>query len=203
MPRVVPGYREEAKHRIMEAAQEAFSEKGYDQTTMEDIAQRLSVSKGALYLYFDSKEELFAKITEARQHALREVLRASLKDGDLLQCSQTFFDTVIAGQNKYSMSLTFEVILEGARHETLQALLLEDYYKRLQILQEFLEEQKARGLIRDDIDIQSLSLGISAMFNGLMISLNLGISKEHIEKAWMGTLNILYSSPVQAVAAVK
>jgi len=57
MSRIVP-YKEEARIRILNAAQDAFAEKGYDQTTMEDIAQRIGVSKGALYLYFKNKDEL-------------------------------------------------------------------------------------------------------------------------------------------------
>jgi len=57
MSRIVP-YKEEARSRILDAAQDAFAERGYDQTTMGDIAQRVGVSKGALYLYFKNKDEL-------------------------------------------------------------------------------------------------------------------------------------------------
>jgi AcrR family transcriptional regulator len=198
MPRVVPGYREEARSRILKAAQAAFSEKGYDQATMEDIAHKLGVSKGALYLYFNSKEQLFEKITEERQHKLRETLRASLKDGALVECTKEFFDAVIDQQDKYNISLTFEVISEAARNDALRAILLEDYDKRLRILSEFLHEQQEQGLIRDDVDVHSLSLGISALFNGLMMSHILGIEKKQIKRTWMETINIIYSAPVQA-----
>ena len=105
MSRVVPEYKEAARSRILGAALAAFAEKGYDQTTMDDIAHRLGVSKGTIYLYFASKEELFAKLTESRQSALRQMLRDSLKDGDLLQCSQAFFDTAMDAQDVYSRAL--------------------------------------------------------------------------------------------------
>jgi len=198
MSRLVPEYKEEARSRILGAAQAAFSEKGYDQTTMDDVAQKIGVSKGALYLYFASKEELFAKLTESRQSALRQMLRDSLKDGDLLQCSQAFFDTAMDTQDVYSIGLTFEVISEGARNEALRTILLKDYEKRLRILGEFLEEQKRKGLIRDDVDLGLLALTLSALFNGLMISKILGIDRDEIERTWMGALNIIYASPVQA-----
>ncbi|MGZ4904431.1 MAG: TetR/AcrR family transcriptional regulator, partial [Halobacteriota archaeon] len=87
MPRVVPEYKQEARNRIVRVAQDAFAEKGYDQTTMEDIGNHLGVSKGALYLYFKSKEELFETICETRQRTLRQILRASLKEGDLIESS--------------------------------------------------------------------------------------------------------------------
>ncbi len=200
MARVVPEYKQEARNRILEAAQEAFSETGYDQTTMEAIAQKLDVSKGTLYLYFKSKEELFAQITGARQRALRETLQESLKEGELLECTRKFFDTVMDQQNTYNINLTFEVISEASRNSALRDLLFMDYSRRLQILAEFLDEQKERGFIRDDVDIGALSFGISAMFNGLMIGHILGIEHEYIERAWMGTLSMLYASPIKAAS---
>jgi len=63
--RVIPDYKEEARTRILKAAEGAFSEKGYDQTTMEEIAQRLGVSKGTLYLYFPDKETLFERMLQS------------------------------------------------------------------------------------------------------------------------------------------
>ncbi|MGE0159338.1 MAG: TetR/AcrR family transcriptional regulator [Gemmatimonadales bacterium] len=44
---------------ILEAALDAFAERGLAGTRVDDIAARAGVSKGTLYLYFDSKEELF------------------------------------------------------------------------------------------------------------------------------------------------
>jgi len=47
---------------IAEAALEAFAETGYAATTVEDVAKRAGVSKGLLYLYFKTKEELFKAV---------------------------------------------------------------------------------------------------------------------------------------------
>jgi len=47
---------------ILDAALELFVEKGFAATRLEDIAQRAGVSKGTVYLYFDSKEELFKAV---------------------------------------------------------------------------------------------------------------------------------------------
>ncbi|MCB0198119.1 MAG: helix-turn-helix transcriptional regulator, partial [Anaerolineae bacterium] len=50
---------EERKHRILDAAAELFIHYGYDKTTVSDIAREAGVSKGAIYLHFASKDELF------------------------------------------------------------------------------------------------------------------------------------------------
>lgn len=44
---------------ILEAAAALFTEKGFAASRMDDVARRAGVSKGTLYLYFPSKEELF------------------------------------------------------------------------------------------------------------------------------------------------
>jgi TetR/AcrR family transcriptional regulator len=58
---------------LVAAALALFVEKGYAATSAEEIAQRAGVSKGTLFLYFDSKEELFkAVVRENISSALRE-----------------------------------------------------------------------------------------------------------------------------------
>lgn len=47
---------------IVRSAQHVFLEKGFDQTTIEDIAEVAELSKGALYLYFKGKEELYLAV---------------------------------------------------------------------------------------------------------------------------------------------
>ena len=52
------------RNRIIHAAIESFGQTGFDRTKMDDIAKRLGLSKGTLYLYFKSKEDLFLAICE-------------------------------------------------------------------------------------------------------------------------------------------
>jgi len=47
---------------IVQAAMEVFAEKGFAAARLDDIAGRAGVSKGALYLYFETKEELFRAV---------------------------------------------------------------------------------------------------------------------------------------------
>ena len=64
MPKVVPEYKEEARRRIVEHAMKLFSERGYYQTRMVDIAKSIGVSKGAIYQYFRSKHEVLITVIE-------------------------------------------------------------------------------------------------------------------------------------------
>ncbi|HEX4583748.1 MAG TPA: TetR/AcrR family transcriptional regulator [Burkholderiaceae bacterium] len=53
---------EEKRQQILAVAREVFRENGYAQTSMAEISARLGGSKGTLYSYFGSKEELFAAV---------------------------------------------------------------------------------------------------------------------------------------------
>jgi AcrR family transcriptional regulator len=47
------------RFEILYAARELFVEKGFDRVSMEDVAEKVKISKAAVYLYFPSKAELF------------------------------------------------------------------------------------------------------------------------------------------------
>lgn len=51
---------------ILDAALEVFGEHGFARAKLEDVAARAGVSKGTLYLYFDSKESLFRAMVRAK-----------------------------------------------------------------------------------------------------------------------------------------
>ena len=54
--------KEDRPQEITEAALTAFAEKGYAATRVDDVAKRAGVSKGLLYLYFKTKEDLFKAV---------------------------------------------------------------------------------------------------------------------------------------------
>jgi AcrR family transcriptional regulator len=57
---------EKRREAIMSAALSAFSDLGYTQATLNDVADRLGVTKGCLYHYFESKEQLLVELIQER-----------------------------------------------------------------------------------------------------------------------------------------
>jgi TetR/AcrR family transcriptional regulator len=51
---------------ILDAALEVFGEQGFARARLEEVAHRAGVSKGTVYLYFDSKETLFREMVRAK-----------------------------------------------------------------------------------------------------------------------------------------
>ncbi len=50
---------EQREQRILDAATDLFVHYGYDKTTVGDVARKAGISKGAIYLHFESKDNLF------------------------------------------------------------------------------------------------------------------------------------------------
>ncbi len=50
------------RHEILDASRREFFERGFHQPTVDDVATRAEVSKGTIYLYFESKEEILAHL---------------------------------------------------------------------------------------------------------------------------------------------
>ena len=73
--------KQDRPQEITDAALAAFAEKGYAATRVDDVAKRAGVSKGLLYLYFKTKEELFKAVVRSfvvpRIDALTEIIESS------------------------------------------------------------------------------------------------------------------------------
>lgn len=73
--------KQDRPQEITDAALAAFAEKGYAATRVDDVAKRAGVSKGLLYLYFKTKEELFKAVVRSfvvpRIDKLSEIIESS------------------------------------------------------------------------------------------------------------------------------
>jgi AcrR family transcriptional regulator len=59
-----PNVSDERKTQIINAAEDVFTQKGFDEARMDDIAKETGLSKGTLYLYFKSKDDLIIAILD-------------------------------------------------------------------------------------------------------------------------------------------
>lgn len=74
----VDARRTDTRARILETAAELFSERGYAGTSIRDIAERLDVTKAALYYHFASKSEILHALVDQPIEAIRGVIAQEL-----------------------------------------------------------------------------------------------------------------------------
>jgi len=191
MPKVVPEYKEKARERIIEQALKSFSERGYYRTRMADIAGDLGVSKGAIYQYFESKEQLFIEAIEHHGERRGRVLRGFLDSGSLTAISTgEFFDEMLELRLS-SIPLGVDLLRETDRNKALRKMLVEVAEGWGRGLVELIEEMKGRSEVRADIDSSSLSRGILALRDGLYSHLMMGAEKEEVRETWVQVMGFL------------
>src|SRR3954471_8893258 len=81
MPQGSPKFRRRKADRpgeIVDAALAVFAEKGFAAARLDEIAARAGVSKGALYLYFETKEEIFRAVVDQAIAPNIQMIRAMI-----------------------------------------------------------------------------------------------------------------------------
>ena len=68
------------KERLYDAALTLFTEQGYDETSIDEIAERADVARGTFFNYFQRKEDLLGTWGEKRRDALTAALTADSPD---------------------------------------------------------------------------------------------------------------------------
>lgn len=72
--------REEKEQLILSSAEKMFSQLGYENTKMENIAENIGISKGLVYFYFSSKENLYMALTFQAMRTMNDMFYGVLQD---------------------------------------------------------------------------------------------------------------------------
>lgn len=194
-PKVTSQYKTNIRDRIVQSAIECFSEYGFDRSRMDDIAQTADLSKGTLYLYFKSKEDLFYAICENNLKVIKEQLSRifATRKENLLYDVEQFYDNLQKLEKKGDEKVFFEIVAESARNPKLQKILYEQRTKIFDVVKEYLDLQVQKGFFRKNIDTEAIASGLVALYNGLAVSKFLGISGNWNKRAWVGTVNAIIS----------
>ena len=127
--------KEDRPQEITEAALAAFAEKGYAATRVDDVARRAGVSKGLLYLYFKTKEDLFKAVVRSFVVPKIDELTAVIESSDL--SSEEFLRGPF---------LDFAKTLPGSPISILVRLMISEGPKHPDLLQFYWENVVSRGL---------------------------------------------------------
>lgn len=74
---------DERRQEILDGAMKLFSEKGYDRTSISDIARYLGISQGLCYRYFKSKEEIFESAIDEYASNIADEMIKVIKSSDM------------------------------------------------------------------------------------------------------------------------
>lgn len=97
MPKVAPETMEERRARIVAAAMRVFAEKGLSKVTLRDVFREAGMSAGAVYNYFQSKDDIILAVTEAGMRQALAAFESQGTDGKRLDDVVDYFFDALAG----------------------------------------------------------------------------------------------------------
>jgi AcrR family transcriptional regulator len=201
MPRVTPEYEQSQKKRIVNGATAVFAAHGYRQTTIDQISESLHLSKGAIYLYFKSKEELFISVLQSIYEYRFEALSAACQtDAPLTVRFKKMLDCLsgmMAKNYDVFTRLSIEAFLESDHIPRLQIIKNESYHRFYELLYRLLQEGQTSSTIHSEVDISSVTTILLAVSDGLMLhSLvrDRGIDPERVRQSIQETFSSLLKS---------
>ena len=191
MPKVTSMYKAEAKEKIVQAAIESFAQTGFDRTKMEDIAKRLGLSKGTIYLYFKSKEDLFLAICEYNiQKGDNEDAGLFIRKENVVSDAEQIYDN-IRRREQGNDRVMLEMVAESARNPKLRKAMYELHVKVHEHVMEGVKNKIEQGFLRKDVDAISLAIALVALYDGLAVNRMLGIGDAANKRAWVAMIKAM------------
>lgn len=188
MPKVSDDYKERKRESLLESALKCFGEKGYHSTTMDDIVAYSKTSKGLIYNYFKSKEELYLTLMQERTVQTFEKINqrfqtiSSSKD-KLKELFQMYSEISLTEKWRNMIRVHMEFWINSARHENLQAIMIERYKNQYRLfLSEIIKQGIATGEFKKSIDPDIISSLFWANIDGICLHYSV-VEEDEIYKA--------------------
>lgn len=152
--------KERCRKEILKASRRLFQEKGYENTMIEEVAEKANISKATLYNYFPSKDSLLMGTIEEVTNIFQEHVKTSLQDAEnSLDKIRRAMAYLIADSIPF-LSVSRRILWLDANEESIM------YAKSSgvkRIFESMIEEAKEEGLLKKEIatkTIGNLLMGI-------------------------------------------
>lgn len=174
------------RNTIIDATETLFFAKGITNTSIDEIAEAVELSKGTIYLYFKSKEELYCAIIQRAMDIIKTMMQEAAKVGQnglerLFSQGMAFYEFYKKYPNYFSTLFHREL------HKTIQGkdnALIEDIMKQgeelFQSAVEIIRSGIEDGSIRPDVDPTKTALSLDGIFSGLLRVVSL--EEDHLMK---------------------
>lgn len=188
---------------IIDAAENVFFKKKDMNATMDDVAEEAELSKGTLYLYFKSKEDLLFAIFLRGSDILMQLMKEQLKKGkngyeDLLGLAQAFIEFSRKYPDYFSLFIRFQS--SELENLNLNKEQLEDYIKNkspLALVNQSVEQGIQDGSLRNDLPVNELSTTLWTQMLGVIIVCH---SKRTIHEMFGITMEKIFETHIKLVS---
>jgi len=166
--------KENRKNAILKAARKLFFERGFKSVTVDLIAAKAEVSKGSIYLYFDSKEEIYTQILiSANIERHKEIENFAKQEGAasdlLLSFARDYIEFFFENKELFRILMTFMLHADNMNlTEDQNTQLIHTTNENIRVISEILQKGIDTGEFAPDLDIRQAQNAIWGLLNGIV-----------------------------------
>lgn len=166
----------ETREKILDSALEEMSVRSFSEVSLNKIAQKVGLSKGAIYWHFKSREDLLLNLLENLSLKVEKELETEKQKLNTLEEVKDFFESKFDKLAKSNRLKSMHRLMmrryewpEDIR-ERVRMLVLQKIEQERAMLEETFLRLQLTGEIRKDISSAELSAVVGAVFHGLFTS---------------------------------
>lgn len=166
-----PDVSDERKSQILNAAEQVFTQKGIDLARMDDIADETGLSKGTLYLYFKSKDDLVIAILDRIfQGVFKQLDTRKWEELSATEAIDRFTDETIRDYKRMLrlMPVAYEFLALAFRNKTVQKAIKQYLHHYMEVLVPIIQHGIDSGEFRQ-VDAQETALAAGAIYEGTVL----------------------------------
>lgn len=163
----------QTKQTILNAALAIFSRKGFQATTLNDIAQEAGTTRGAIYHHFENKAGLYkALIIDASAQGNEALQTAVSQGGTFQEISRRIFEVslnLLAENERFRQVSALSLYRTGISEELadVEQMRLEQAKSMVEGIAALMQTGIEQGEIRDDIDAETIARAFLSFQNGV------------------------------------
>ena len=196
-PKMPQEHRDFRRQQILNAAWECFADKGYQQTTIRDIAERMNLSTGIIYSYFKGKDELLEAIhtcsMDNKKKIADKIRQKNTAREAINELFSQFFKSYPMKDLKKGVQADIRFWSEAVKRKNFRKIFTSQYNYIQKIITQSVREGVKSGEFKSEFDLHVYVSFINALFLGLEVQLAL-IDKTANPGYFEGIRKILFSN---------
>src|SRR5262245_51218049 len=170
------------REKILDVAEELFAQKGFEGTSIRELAKKAKINVAMVSYYFGSKEQMFESLVENRAGFMREKLQLINRDDGLDPMSKVeklieYYVERISSRTRFSRILHRELMLEqrSEMHAAIAEILLRNAKEMKKIIEEGIQKKVFRPVDSDMLIATLVGTTLQATNSKEMISKMIGV----------------------------
>jgi TetR/AcrR family transcriptional regulator, transcriptional repressor of aconitase len=175
VPKVSQSYLDARRAQILDAAVVCFSREGFHQTTMKDIVKQSKLSPGAIYNYFESKEQIIEAIAKERHAKERLLLTEARKNSNIASVLErirdAFFGELRDPNERLRKRVSIQMWAEAQRNPRILKIVRRGVDGPRKLLSAIISDAQRKGEISIEVDPNAAARFMIAAFQGFVLQM--------------------------------